>query len=67
MKKIAEEKKLERLQRELQAMKVKLQGYEAQVSDKIKDNPKASVGIAFGAGVALGALVGYLMNRRWVF
>ncbi len=64
MKKIAEEKKLERLQRELQAMKVKLQGYEAQVSDKIKDNPKASVGIAFGAGVALGALVGYLMNRR---
>jgi len=64
VKKIAEEKKLERLQRELQAMKVKLQGYEAQVSDKIKDNPKASVGIAFGAGVALGALVGYLMNRR---
>ena len=64
MKKIAEEKKLERLQRELQAMKVKLQGYEAQVSDNIKDNPKASVGIAFGAGVALGAVVGYLMNRR---
>ena len=61
---MVEEKRLEKLQKEFDALKLKLKGYEELFSEKVKDNPKASVGIAFGSGVALGALVGYLMNRK---
>ena len=62
--KIAEEKGLEKLQQEFQKLKEKVKSYEQQFEAKVQEHPVASVGIAFGAGVALGALVGYLMNRR---
>lgn len=62
--KIAEEKGLEKLQQEFQKLKERVKNYEQQFEAKVQEHPVASVGIAFGAGVALGALVGFLMNRR---
>jgi ElaB/YqjD/DUF883 family membrane-anchored ribosome-binding protein len=49
-----------------QAMQLRDQGGAAfgTISDQIEQNPLASVGIAFGAALAIGVLAGALLFRR---
>jgi ElaB/YqjD/DUF883 family membrane-anchored ribosome-binding protein len=42
----------------------KLQEMEDDVEDKIRENPMQSVGVAFVAGLLIGAAVTYLLKRR---
>ncbi len=55
---------LEKIKLELAQLKNKVHGYEQKFENKVQDNPLASVGIAFGAGVLAGAVVALLAARK---
>lgn len=60
-----EKTRLAALQKEFEALKNKLASYEESFETTIKENPLASVGVAFGVGAAIGALfVAYLMKGK---
>ena len=55
---------LEKVKEELALLKEKVTNYERQFEEKVQDHPVASVGVAFGAGVLMGALVSFFISRR---
>ena len=59
-----EQTKMEKLRAEMAQLKSKVQGYEQQFETKVSDNPVTSVGLAFGTGVLVGAVVSFLMSRK---
>jgi ElaB/YqjD/DUF883 family membrane-anchored ribosome-binding protein len=49
---------------ELAVLKKKLAAYENRFEEKVQERPLASVGISFGAGVVIGALLGLALRRK---
>jgi len=59
-----EPKKIEELKRQLAEMRQRLMDYEKDFELKIQENPVTSVGVAFGAGMLVGVLTGWIMSKR---
>tara|TARA_Y100000310_G_C20385451_1_gene670194 strand:- start:544 stop:741 length:198 start_codon:yes stop_codon:yes gene_type:complete len=58
------ESKMERLKYELEVLKERVADYEDQISQRIEDNPIASVSASFGIGAAVGVLIGFLIGKK---
>ncbi len=58
------EEHVDRLKKEVAQLRHKVADYEDRFEEKVQEHPLASVGVAFGVGMLIGAVASMIIQKR---